>query len=104
MLSTTWTRVIDLRQFCIEICSFLNGRLVVCADLHVHRELSSMLMMLLLTNHTSNTEETELLPPCVWLCCSKHSRRFNVDVEEFSGLEGFLRNHLAQWFSAMAVH
>ena len=46
MLSATWTRVMDLRQFCVEICSFLNGRLIMCADFHVHRELSSMLMML----------------------------------------------------------
>ena len=61
ILSTNWTRVIYLRQFCAAICNFLNGRLVICIDLHVHREISSMLMMFFLTNYTSNNEETE--PP-----------------------------------------
>ena len=62
-----WTRVIYLRQPCVGMCSFLSGRLIVCTDLHVHRELSSMLMMLLLTNHTSNTEETGLPSICLAL-------------------------------------
>lgn len=89
ILSTNWTRATYLRQFCTAICDFLNGRSVICTDLHVHRDVHSVLTMFFLTSHTSDNEETEP-PPYLWLCCAKHSWHFSVDVVEFLGLEGFL--------------
>ena len=82
------TRVIYLKLFCIAICEVFSGKVLICIDLHIHREISSTLMMFM----PKTIEEVAIAHthlPCLRLPCTKHSSSLGK-ITGFLEQEGFI--------------